>query len=59
MGQQQLDAVVREVYGKTYRLWEAARSRLAKDHDHGFKILYGPPRFEPPVRSLAYSREAT
>jgi hypothetical protein len=49
MEQQQLDAVVREVYSKTYRLWEATRERLTKDHDHGFKILYGPARFQPSV----------
>ncbi len=44
-----MDTIVHDVYSKTYRLWEATRCRLTKDHDHGFKILYSPPCLEPPV----------
>ena len=49
MGQHELDAVVRDVYSKTYGLWETTRDRIAGDSDHGFKILYGPARFQPAV----------
>jgi hypothetical protein len=48
MEREQLDIVVDDVYRKTYGLWESVRDRLAKD-DHGFKILYTPPRLEPAV----------
>lgn len=52
MEKRELDAVVQDIYRKTYDLWEANRRQLAK-HDHGFKILYGPPFFEPHVLVLA------
>jgi hypothetical protein len=45
--QQPLDVVVRSVYSNTNRLWEEVRHHLSKNQDHGFKILYGPPRLEP------------
>ena len=48
MESSELDKVVQDVYAKTHQLWKQARSRL-RDHDHGFKILYGPPRSEPRV----------
>jgi hypothetical protein len=49
MGARKLDTVVQDIYSKTYQLWEATRSQLAQCNDHGFKILYGPPRFQIPV----------
>ena len=53
MERRELDTVVQDIYARTYQLWEASRSRLTKCHDHGFKILYGPPRFEPGVLVVA------
>jgi hypothetical protein len=49
MEQQNLDAIVNDIYSKTNRLWQATRDRLTRDHDHGFKILYAPARFNPSV----------
>lgn len=49
MGQQNLDFTISDIYDKTYKVWQSSRKELTKDHDHGFKILYAPPRFEPSV----------
>lgn len=66
MKQQELDAVVKDVYSRTYQLWTEKRARLTKNHDHGFKILYSPPRLEPsalviglqPAGNVSHMREA-
>ncbi len=47
MTQQNLDAVVSDIYLKTHQIWQATRAGLAKTHDHGFKILYAPAQYEP------------
>ena len=53
MQPQELESVVADVYRKTYELWEASRDRLTSG-DHGFKILYAPPRLEPSVLVMEF-----
>jgi hypothetical protein len=49
MSIQDLDSVISDVYRSTHRLWQSSRQALTGEHDHGFKILYGPPRCQPAV----------
>ena len=53
MGQQELDRIVTDIYRSTHELWEASRQRLGAD-DHGFKILYAPALFEPPLLLIGF-----